>query len=119
MAHRVTSAFFLPILALAIVSLMGCSAHVGFQPTTGATVNQNNFRVVDSVSGHATHTKILGFGSAGNLLERARLDAIEEAGIRGSSRAIINWTSDYEYTFYGYALTKSVTLSGEVIKFSD
>lgn len=104
---------------LGLPALIGCSAHVGLQPTTGATVTEGNFEVVDSVSGSATHTKILGFGSADNMLERARLDAVNDAGLRGTDRAIINWTSDYEYTFYGVALTKEVILSGEVIRYTD
>jgi hypothetical protein len=107
------------VFGLLMSTLAGCSAHVGVQPTTGATVNQDNFEVVRSVSGTATHTKIFGFGTAGNMLKQARLDAVNNAGLVGTSRAIINWTSDFEYTFYGPVVTKRVVLSGEVVRFTD
>lgn len=111
--------FAVVVFSVGALGLMGCSAHFGVQPTTGATVTQGNFEVVGSVEGTATHTKILGFGSAGNMLERARLDAVDEANLEDSSRAIINWTSDYEYTFYGLTLEKKVILSGDVIRYTD
>ena len=108
----------LPLLIFsAITVLTGCAAHVGVQPTTGATVDRANFEVVDSVEGHAQNIRYFGFGSPGTLLQRARLDAVNEAGLYGSNRAIINWTSDYEYTFYGLALKEEVTLSGEVVRY--
>lgn len=102
-----------------VAVLVGCSAHVGVQPTTGATVDRANFEVVNSVEGHAQNFRYFGFGSPGAMLQRARLDAINEAGLPGSDRAIINWTSDYEYTFYGFVLKEEVTLSGEVVRYTE
>ena len=102
--------------------ITGCSVTsggIGHSIITEVQLNQNNFKVIKSVTGEASATYFLGvFGpSKGNLLDQARRDMIKQAGLVGTSNAVINVTTDIQVNMNPIFTTKTAYVSGEVVQF--
>jgi len=111
-------------LATTLTAVMGCSVTVGsigHGIHTEVQLNQNNFTVIKSVTGEATATYVLGvFGpSKGNLLDQARRDMVEKAGLVGTSNALINVTTDMKTEWNPIFVSKTAYVSGEVVQFRE
>ncbi len=110
------------IIATIATMIMGCSVTsggIGHSIITEVQLNQNNFKVIKSVTGEATATYVFGvFGpSKGNLLDQARRDMIQQAGLVGTSNAVINVTTDIMQNWNPIFTTKVAYVSGEVVQF--
>ena len=110
------------IVATIATMIMGCSVTsggIGHSIITEVQLNQNNFKVIKSVTGEATATYVFGVlgPSKGNLLDRARRDMIQQAGLVGTSNAVINVTTDIMQNWNPIFTTKVAYVSGEVVQF--
>jgi hypothetical protein len=78
--------------------------------------------VSTGVKGAASGTTVFGIigGSFRPLIDRARTEMLENAGLVGSSRAVINETVEVNNrSFIGIVTTKNVTVSAYVIEFTE
>ena len=110
------------IIATISTMIMGCSATsggIGHSIITEVQLNQNNFKVIKSVTGEASATYFLGvFGPPkGNLLDQARRDMIKQAGLVGTSNAVINVTTDIKLNWTPLFTTKTAYVAGEIVQF--
>ena len=112
------------VMATTLTMVMACSVTVGsigHGINTEVQLNQNNFTVIKSVTGEATATYVFGvFGpSKGNLLDQARRDMVEKAGLVGTSNALINVTTDMKTAWNPLVTSKTAYVSGEVVQFRE
>lgn len=117
---------FLLTLAVTLFGATSCSLQQPMttnlnQNSTEVVLQNNNYTIVNKVSGEAQSKYILligGFRKAG-LIEEARAKMLESANIIGSSRAIINETVETEVTSYlGVYNVLTVKVSGYVVEFN-
>lgn len=110
--------------AFLLLMVSGCTIHDGnirHAVVTNIELSGNNFKVLDSVTGKASADYIVGIGpDEQNLFEQARKNMIGNANIIGSSKAIINLTTDVKYKSVLLIWTrKTVYISGDVIEFTE
>ena len=114
---------FMLSMVVLITSLLfvGCSQHVGYighRIATQIQLGSNNFKVIDSVTGEASAEYIFGFGpSKQNILDQARRDMINKANLVGSSKAVVNITTDIKIEGFLFWRQKTAYVSGEVVEF--
>jgi len=117
--------FILIVLSVLIISSCG-TFHSGKvlnlnNNQTQVELNKKNFKVVGKTSGSATASYILGIGiSKKALIENAKSAMYDNAGLVGTSRAIINISIEKKiqlaYIFY----TKTtIVVSGYVVEFTE
>jgi hypothetical protein len=117
----------LSITLFVMVLAAGCGTHRGAflnnnNNTTQVELGEKNFKVVSKVSGQSTATYVLGIGGITNksLVENARSNMMSNADIVGSSKAIINMTTESHSTLvYPFFYQKTITVSGYVVEFTD
>jgi hypothetical protein len=108
-----------------LLSSCGASKTVGVNHATSLTnvqLSQNNFKVVDRVTGKASNTYILVFGGfrIKNLYERAKNDMLEKADLIDKAKAVIDITYDVHVrSVLCIYSTYTITASGTVIEFSN
>lgn len=117
--------FVKSIIAIAIVSMFAsCAIHSGLPKntntnTTKVTLQDNNFTVVQKVSGSSTGLTVLGFGGSFKpLVAQARANMLASAELTGSSRAVINEIVEVNDKFFVFFIKKTVTVSAYVIEFT-
>lgn len=102
--------------------------YLGHSTNTQVILSEANFKIINSVKGHATATFILGIGPFNDrLYSRAKRDMLENANLAGGgnkSRALINITTDEQikYFIFGYFplwFSKTVYMSADVIEFKE
>lgn len=90
--------------------------------STNVELNKANFIVLERVSGEASSTYIMGIGGFSNqaLIDMAKSNMMDEASLEGSSKAIINVTTDIHRTMvYPFYFKKKVIVSAYVIEFTE
>lgn len=110
-----------------VVALTSCGIHSANYTnhnniSTNVELNKNNFKVVKKVSGSSSSAYILGLGGLSNksLLEKAKSEMYDNAGLEGGAKAVINITTDIHYsTFSIFYISKKATVSGYLIEFVD
>jgi hypothetical protein len=80
---------------------------------TNVELSRSNFKVIDKISGKSTATYLLGIGGLSNktLIQNAKAKMLENANLIGSSKAIINVTTENHTTIvnpFFYQKTGSV-----------
>ena len=108
----------LGIFVASLLGFSGCAAvHSGLtsnvnQNTTQVVLAANNYKVIAKVKGTATATSVFGIGGGFKpLIERARADMLENAGMVGSSKAVINEIVEVNNKSYlGVVNLKTVTV---------
>lgn len=88
--------------------------------TTNVELSKKNFKVIDRVSGQSTATYVFGIGGLSNkaLIEKAKTKMLENANLTGSSKAIINVTTESHNTLVvPFLYQKTVTVSAHIIEF--
>lgn len=112
--------FFLSAIMLIIAN--GCSltrGSIGHSIQTQVHLSSNNFKVVGSVTGDAMAASIFGIGvNQKNLTDQARRNMIEKANLAGTSKAIINVTTDVRSTWFLIWESKTIYVSGEIVEFT-
>lgn len=106
-----------------LLFMSGCGIHsgyVGHQIETQVVLQRNNFRIVKNVEGSASATYILGIGGlakktlAGNAMAKLR----EAAGLTGS-QALVNVTTNTKVANFGVFVRITVTVTGDVVEFTE
>ncbi len=92
---------------------------IGHQIVTNVDLSQANFKVITSVQGEASARRILGVGiNQADLFNQARKDMVSKAGLNGTSRALINVTSEMKVRYGLFSTKKTIYVSAEVIEFT-
>ena len=109
-----------------VLFLTSCAGHRGLtnnvnNHTTEVVLSQKNFKVVKTVTGQASVTYILGIGglSKNALIAEARAIMLKDAELEGSARAIINETTEVKGSSFPFVGKKLVTVSAQVIEFTE
>ena len=108
------------LILLLCVLLSSCSYHIGSIGGGTGTVTNNQFRSIDFAHGTAKTTNILGIG--GNNKDALVLEAkrnLYEKYKLSTTQVIGQTTVDFKRTFFFPVVTSKVTVSAEIIDFSD
>lgn len=90
--------------------------------TTNVELSENNFKVIEKVSGKSNATYVLGFGGLSNkaLIEKAKSKMLEKANLIGGSKAIINLTTESHTSIvYPLFFKRTITVSGHIVEFTE
>jgi hypothetical protein len=116
-----TSILFL----VATIFLSGCGISSGLvnqYSVNGANSNvilqKKNFKVVETVSGESSDSYIFFIGGhKQNLVAKAKQNMIDNAKLLGTSKAIINITTEEHDVFKFVYMKRIITVHGTVIEF--
>ncbi len=89
---------------------------------TNVVLTKKNFKVIEKVSGKATATYVLGFGGGVNkaLIAKAQAAMLENANLIGSSKALINMTTEvHKLQVNPFFARKTITVSAHIIEFTE
>ena len=112
------------LLLTAIISSCGISTALVTNHNQNATevhLSQNNFKVVDQVSGSSEDTYVLTIGGMKKrqLYENAYSMMIKKANLLNGSRAIINvMTEEHVGGFAPFFVRRTITVSAQVVEFT-
>ena len=114
------------LFLLAVILLAGCGISSGLMnqySVNGASSNvvlqKDNFKVLGTVSGEASDSYLFFIGGkTKNLIAIAKKNMIENAGLVGTSKAIINITLEEHNKFAFVYIKKTITVHGTVIEFT-
>lgn len=117
----------LSIVFLTSILMTSCGIHSAMfgninNNTTNVELSKKNFKVIDTVSGQSTATYVLGIGGISNkaLIENAKTNMLEIADLTGSSKAIINVTTESHMTLvFPFFYRKTVIVSAHIIEFTE
>lgn len=114
------------VALLGAMFLASCAGHHGLTSnvnshSTEVVLSKKNFKVVKSVSGEANVTYILGIGGLSKkaLIAEARAQMLKQADLEGRAKAIINETVDVKVSGFPFVGKKLVTVSAQVIEFTE
>jgi len=113
------------LFLFAVILLTGCGVSSGLMnqySVNGANSNvvlqKDNFKVLGTVSGEASDSYLFFIGGkTNNLIAKAKKNMIENAGLVGTSKAIINITLEEHNKFAFVYIKKTITVHGTVIEF--
>ena len=116
-----TSVLFL----VAIIFLSGCGINSGLvnqYSVNGANTNvilqKKNFKVIGTVSGESSDSYLFFIGGhKQNLIAKAKQNMIESAKLDGTSKALINVTTEEHDVFKFVYIKRIITIHGTVIEF--
>ena len=114
------------LFLFAVILLAGCGVSSGLMnqySVNGANSNvvlqKDNFKVLGTVSGEASDSYLFFIGGkTQNLIAKAKKNMIENAGLVGTSKAIINITLEEHNKFAFVYIKKTITVHGTVIEFT-
>lgn len=117
---------FTIIALLGAMSLTSCAGHLGLTSnvnnhSTEVVLSKKNFKVLKSVRGEASVTYILGIGGLSKkaLIADAKAQMLKEANLEGGAKAIINETVEIKGSNFPFMGKKLVTVSAQVIEFTE
>lgn len=114
------------ILALvAIIFLTGCGVNSGIvnqysvnAANSNVILQKKNFKVIGTVSGESADSYVFFIGGyKQNLVAKAKQNMIENAKLDGTSKAIINVTTEEHNVFKFVYIKRIITVHGTVIEF--
>jgi len=115
------------VIALAVTAVLN-SCGINYAVTgnynlnaTQVQLSNNNFHVVDTLSGSASVSYILLIGGLGEhqLYENAYFNMIKKADLKSGSRAIANVVTEEQVAgFVPIYFTRTVTVSANIIEFT-
>lgn len=118
---RIYSALFL-IIAL----LSSCGVSTAFvsnlnQNSTEVHLSENNFKIINQVSGSSEMSYVLGIGGVNKkqLYENAYSAMMKNANLQSGSKAIINvMTEEHISGFAPFFVRRTITVSAQVVEFT-
>lgn len=113
------------LFLLAIIFLSGCGINSGLvnqYSVNGANTNvilqKKNFKVIGTVSGESSdHYVFFIGGRKQNLIAKAKQNMIDSAKLEGTSKAIINVTTEEHNVFKFVYIQRVITVHGTLIEF--
>jgi len=114
------------VLLLLAASLSSCGISHAFvtnhnQNATEVHLSENNFKVIDQVSGSSETSYILAIGGMDKrqLYENAYSTMLKKANLLNGSKAIINvMTEEHVNGFAPFFVRRTITVSAQVIEFT-
>lgn len=91
------------------------------QNATEVHLSQNNFKVIDQVSGSSQDTYVLTIGGMNKrqLYENAYSTMLKKANLLNGSKAIINiMTEEHVSGFAPFFVRRTITVSAQVVEFT-
>lgn len=91
------------------------------QNTTEVHLSENNFKVIDQVSGSSETSYLLAIGGMkkSELYENAYSTMMKKANLLNGSKAIINvMTEEHVSGFAPFYVSRTITVSAQVIEFT-
>ena len=114
------------LFILTIVLFSSCALHNGLTSNlnnhnTEVVLTKKNFKVIQRVYGEAEVDYVLGIGGLKRqaLIAEARQRMLTNAGLEGTSRAVINETVEVRKSFFPFAKSVKVVVSAYVIEFTE
>lgn len=117
--------FLFASMVLTSVLLTSCGLHSALthnanNSNTEVILAKNNFKVVKTVRGEASTFTVFGFGGIrSDVLARAREEMLRGAELEGKSRALINERIEIHRSTYLFVGTYTITVSAEVVEFTE
>jgi len=113
------------LFLVATIFLSGCGISSGLvnqYSVNGANSNvilqKKNFKVIETVSGESSDSYLFFIGgNKQNLIAQAKQNMIENARLLGTSKAIINVTTEEHDVFKFVYMKRIITVHGTVIEF--
>ena len=106
--------------------LSGCASHHGItknynQNTTEVVLTKKNFKVIKSVKGQAEATYIFGIGglAKNGLIAEAKFQMLNQAGLEGSARTIVNETVEVKKSGFPFVSKYKVIVSAQIVEFTE
>ncbi len=112
------------LLLTAFLSSCGIGAALVTNHNQNATevhLSENNFKVIDQVSGNSEVSYVLGIGGMNKrqLYENAYSTMMKKANLLNGSKAIINvMTEEHVNGFAPFFVRRTITVSAQVIEFT-
>jgi PBP1b-binding outer membrane lipoprotein LpoB len=114
----------LAMLLLISLVFTSCASHHGLpknynQNTTEVVLTKNNFKVVSLIKGEAEATYIFGFGglNKNGLISEAKAQMLENSGMVGSSKTIINEVVEVKRSGFLFVNKYKVIVSAQLVEF--
>jgi hypothetical protein len=115
-----------PVLLLLTAILSSCGVGAALvtnhnQNATEVHLSENNFKVIDQVSGSSEESYILAIGGVNKrqLYENAYSAMMKKANLMNGSKAIINvMTEEHVSGFAPFYIRRTITVSAQVIEFT-
>ncbi|MDR0691858.1 MAG: hypothetical protein LBF69_02335 [Prevotellaceae bacterium] len=120
-----TKILIFPFLVAALCCFSSCAIHNGLtnnvnNSTTNVILQKNNYKIIKKVQGSASGLSVFGIGGSFQpLIAKARAKMLENAGLQGGSKAIINEIVEVNNKGYIMVFTKTITVSAYVIEFTE
>jgi hypothetical protein len=113
-------------LLVLTVSLSSCGIHTALvtnhnQNATEVHLSENNFKVIDQVSGSSETSYVLAIGGMNKkqLYENAYSAMMKKANLLNASKAIINvMTEEHVSGFAPFYVRRTLTVSAQVVEFT-
>jgi hypothetical protein len=113
-------------LLVLTVSLSSCGIHTALvtnhnQNATEVHLSENNFKVIDQVSGSSETSYVLAIGGMNKkqLYENAYSAMMKKANLLNGSKAIINvMTEEHVSGFAPFYVRRTLTVSAQVVEFT-
>jgi hypothetical protein len=114
------------VLLLLAASLASCGINTAFvanhnQNATEVQLRENNFTVIDQVSGSSEATYVFAIGgmSKRQLYENAYSSMMKKANLLHGSKAIVNvMTEQHVSGFAPFYVRRTITVSAQVVEFT-
>jgi len=83
-------------------------------------LSKKNFKVIKSVSGEASANYVLGIGGLSKKAQiaEARVKMLQQADLYRGAKAIVNKTVEIKGSYFPFVGKKLVTVSAQVIEFT-
>ncbi len=91
------------------------------QNATEVHLSQNNFKIIDQVSGSSETSFVFAIGGMNKtqLYENAYSSMLKKANLLNGSKAIINVMTEEHFSgFYPFYVKRNITVSAQVIEFT-
>ncbi len=115
-----------PVLLIITVFFSSCGYNAAIisnhnQNATEVQLNNDNFKVIDQVSGSSEVSYIFGIGGVDKrqLFENAYSDMMKKANLMNGSKAIVNVMTEEQVSgFAPFFIRRTVTVSAHVVEFT-
>ncbi len=112
-------------VGMVVLSLSSCAVHSALTSNvnnhaTEVVLSKKNYKIVSRVEGSAHGISVFGFGGSFHpLVAQARADMLQNAGLEGTSRAVIHETVESNYKSFVVSSVNTVTVSAYIIEFTE
>ena len=114
------------LILIASFLLSSCAFNDGLisnvnNQVTSVELSEKNFTVVDMVRGESSALYIFGIGGLdkNGLVAEAKAKMLANAGLVGTSRAVVNQTVEVKHTFFPFVRKFDVVVTAHIVEFTN